>query len=51
MLKKLLTVVTCSPNPDPFGMRVFEPLMGQEILDECKSQETSFAGSDYLGVA
>jgi hypothetical protein len=32
-------------------MRVFQPPVDQEILDECKSQKASLAGSDYLGVA
>ena len=50
-LEVATVTMVCSPNPDPSVMRVFGSGMGQEILDECKSQEASFGGSNYLGVA
>ena len=43
--------VTCSPFPDPAVMRVFEPEMGKEILDEFSSQEAAFARADHRASA
>ena len=41
-------LVTCSPKPDPDGMRVYWPLWGKEILDE--GQEAP-SGADHSEVA
>jgi putative transposase len=32
-------------------MRVFEPVKGKEILDECESQEASYARADHRAAA
>jgi hypothetical protein len=43
--------LTCSPISDPRVMRVFQPHKGKEILDECSSQEASFARADHRASA
>jgi signal transduction histidine kinase len=50
-VREELGALTCSPNPDPSVMRVFEPRKGKEILEEFDSQEASYARADHRASA
>lgn len=43
--------VTCSRKTDPPVMRVIQPLVGTETLDEFDSQEAAYARADHRQAA